>query len=48
MTLTELKERSNDTKLFYRLPKKLFEDKVLREMSSDAKVLYPEFPEPLH
>ncbi len=40
MTITEYEEFMNDTRLFYRLPKRLFEDPTFREMSTDAKALY--------
>ena len=34
------REIFEDTRLFYRLPKILFEDSVLKEMSCEAKILY--------
>ena len=40
MTMTEYEELMNDTRLFYRLPKRLFEDPAFEEMSIDAKMLY--------
>ena len=40
MTMTECEELMNDTRLFYRLPKRLFEDPAFEEMSIDAKMLY--------
>lgn len=38
--MTEYEELMNDTRLFYRLPKRLFEDPAFEEMSTDAKMLY--------
>lgn len=40
MTMTEYEELMNDTRLFYRLPKRLVEDPAFGEMSIDAKMLY--------
>lgn len=40
MTMTEYEELMNDTRLFYRLPKRLFDDTAYAELSVDAKVLY--------
>ena len=40
MTVTEFEKISNDNRLFYRMPKVLFTDPVLKKMTSDAKVLY--------
>ncbi|MBE5832500.1 MAG: hypothetical protein E7306_12285 [Butyrivibrio sp.] len=40
MTTTEYEELINDTRLFYRLPKRLFDDPAFEKMSIDAKVLY--------
>ena len=40
MTMTEYEELMNDTRLFYRLPKRLVEDPAFEEMSIDAKMLY--------
>ncbi len=40
MTMTEYEELMSDTRLFYRLPKRLFDDPTFVEMSIDAKALY--------
>ena len=40
MTMTEYEELMSDTRLFYRLPKRLFDDPAFVEMSIDAKALY--------
>ena len=40
MTMTEYEELLSDTRLFYRLPKRLFDDPAFVEMSIDAKALY--------
>ena len=39
MNMTEYEELMNDTRLFYRLPKRLFEDPAFEEMSIDAKII---------
>ena len=40
MTIRDFEESMNDKRLFYRLPKKLFEDSAYGEMTTDAKMLY--------
>ena len=40
MTVAELEKISEDTRLFYRVPKKFFDDPEYSELSTDAKVLY--------
>lgn len=40
MTVAELEKISEDTRLFYRVPKKFFDDPEFSKLSTDAKVLY--------
>ena len=40
MTVSEFEKNSDDRRLFYRLPKRLFVDPAFVEMSVDAKALY--------
>lgn len=40
MTVSEFEKNSDDRRLFYRLPKRLFADPAFVEMSVDAKALY--------